>query len=56
MQFLLWITLFIALGNTICLFIRLFEKSLLRATNLCIMLCLVQGKIIIINIVIIINK
>jgi len=48
MQFLLWITLFIALGNTICLFIRLFEKSLLRATNLCIMLCLVQGTILVV--------
>jgi len=48
MQFLLWITLFIALGNTICLFIRLFEKSLLRATNLCIMLCLIQGTILVV--------
>jgi len=45
MQLLLWITLFIAVGNTICLFMRLFEKSLLKATNLSIMLCLIQGKI-----------
>jgi len=48
MQLLLWITLFIAIGNTICLFMRLFEKSLLKATNLSIMLCLIQGTILVV--------
>ncbi|ORX57715.1 voltage-gated potassium channel [Piromyces finnis] len=48
MQLLLWITLFLAIGSTICLFMRLFEKSLIRVTNLCIMLSLSQGSILVI--------
>ncbi|OUM68241.1 hypothetical protein PIROE2DRAFT_68727 [Piromyces sp. E2] len=48
MQLLLWITLFLAIGSTVCLFMRLFEKSLIKATNLCIMLSLSQGTILVV--------
>ncbi|ORX72590.1 voltage-gated potassium channel [Anaeromyces robustus] len=48
MQFLLWITLFISVANTICLFMRLFEKSLIKATKLCILLCLSQGAMLVV--------
>jgi len=48
MQFLLWITLLIAIANTIFLFMRLFEKSIVRATKLCILLCLIQGTILVV--------
>jgi len=48
MQMLLWVTLFLAIGSTFCLFMRLFEKSLIRATNLCIMLSLSQGTLLVV--------
>jgi len=48
MQFLLWITLFISIANTICLFMRLFEKSLIKATKFCILLCLIQGTMLVV--------
>jgi len=48
MQFLLWIALFTAVGSTACLFMRLFEKSLVRATRLCIILCLIQGTMLVV--------
>jgi len=48
MQFLLWITLLISIANTICLIMRLFGKSIVRATKLCILLCLIQGTMLVV--------
>jgi len=48
MQALLWVTLFIAIANNVCLFMRLFEKSIVRATKLCILLCLIQGTMLVV--------
>jgi hypothetical protein len=48
MQFLLWITLIIAIANNVCLFMRLFEKSIVKATKFCILLCLIQGTILVV--------
>jgi len=48
MQALLWVTLFISIANNVCLFMRLFEKSIVRATKLCILLCLIQGTMLVV--------
>lgn len=43
MQIILWITLFLAISNNISLSMRLFEKSVVKTTDICIMFSFIQG-------------